>query len=75
MNRKMVLCSSDQKKCPHFFNTLISILDAGTECTHSKYADDTGLGCVAYTPHSCAVIQRDLDKLEKQVDISSVNEN
>lgn len=25
--------------------------------------------------HSCAVIQRDLDKSEKQVDISSINEN
>lgn len=27
------------------------------------------------TPQSCALIQRDLDKLEEQVDISSVNEN
>lgn len=25
--------------------------------------------------HSCAVIQRDLDKSEKQVDVSSINEN
>lgn len=69
-----MLCSSDQKKCPHSFNIFISILDAGTECTHSKYAADTELGSVAETPHSCAVIQRDLDKLEKQVNISSVNE-
>lgn len=70
-----MLCSSDQNKCPHSFNPFTGILDAGTECTHSKYADDTELGGVADIPHSCAVIQRDLDKLEKQTDISSVNES
>ena len=37
-----------------------------------QICDDTELGGVADTPDSCAVIQRDLDKLETQ---ASVKEN
>lgn len=59
------MCSSDQNKFPHSFSIFISILDAGTESTLSKYADDTELGGVVDTPHSCAVIQRGLGEFEK----------
>ncbi|KAK4816690.1 hypothetical protein QYF61_020398 [Mycteria americana] len=49
---------------PALFKILINDLDAGTECTLSKFADNANLRGVAETSGGCAAIQSDLDRLE-----------
>ena len=50
---------------PVLFNVFFNVLNAWTEGTLSKFADDTKLGGVPGTADGCADIQRDLNRLEK----------
>lgn len=45
------------------FNTFVSDIDSGIECTLSKFVDDTRLCGVVNTPDGQDSIQRDLDRL------------
>ncbi|GAB0207547.1 hypothetical protein GRJ2_003220400 [Grus japonensis] len=47
---------------------LINDLVDGIECTFNKFGEDTKLGGVVDVPEGHAVIQRDLDRLEKWAD-------
>lgn len=49
-------------------NILSNGQNSGTECTLSKFADNTKFGGMDDTTYGCLAIQKDLDRLKEWVD-------
>jgi len=60
---------------PMLFNFFVSDMESGTECTLSKFANDSKLCGVVDTLEGRDAIQRDLDRLERWTCVNSVTFN
>jgi len=60
---------------PVLFDIFVGDMDSGTECTLSKFADDTNLCGVVDTLEGRDAIQRDLVRLERGACVNRMNCN
>lgn len=59
---------------PGLCKLFIDVLDGGTECTPSKFADYANMRGIASRAGGCAAVHRDLHRQEKCINIPHENE-